>query len=67
MAITYLPSRITGNTSAAIVASYIYSTFSLIIFGLMVSVSGGAPSAENDIRLGNVVISKLAEIFRGVI
>ncbi len=67
VAIACLPSGVTGNTSAAIVASRIRSTFPSIIFGLMVGVGGGAPSVENDIRLGDVVISKPAETFGGVI
>ncbi len=67
VAIACLPSGVTGNTSAAIVASHIRSTFPSIIFGLMVGVGGGAPSVENDIRLGDVVISKPAETSGGVI
>ena len=55
--IACLPSGVTGTTSAATVASRILFTFPSIIFGLMVGVGGGAPSAENDIRLGDVVIS----------
>ena len=67
MTIACLSSGVTGNTSAIIVASRIRSTFPLIIFGLMVSVGGRAPSVENDIRLGDVVISKPAETSGGVI
>ena len=52
VAIACLPSGVTGNTSATIVASRIHSTFPSIIFGLMVGVGGGAPSTEHDIRLG---------------
>ena len=49
MAVVCLPSGVMGITSAAIVASYIPSTFPSIRFGLMVGVGGGAPSAKNDI------------------
>ena len=67
VAIACLPSGVTGATSAAIAASHIRSTFPSIIFGLMVGVGGGAPSVENDIRLGDVVISKPAATSGGVI
>ena len=40
VAIACLPSGVTGNTSAAIVASRIRSTFPSIIFDLMVGVGG---------------------------
>ena len=65
--IACLPSGVTGTTSAAIVVSHVYSTFPSIRFGLMVGVGGGAPSARNDIRLGDVVISKPDGTFGGVI
>ena len=67
VAIACLPSGGTGITSAAIVASHIGFTFPSIIFGLMVGVGGGAPSVENDIRLGDVVISKPNGTSGGVI
>lgn len=58
VAIACLPSGVTGNTSSAIVASHILLSFPSIRFGLMVGVGGGAPSLRNDIRLGDVVVSK---------
>ena len=67
MAIACLPSGVMGITSTAIVASHIRSTFPSIRFGLMVGVSGGAPSAKNDIRLGDMVISKPDGMSGGVI
>lgn len=65
--IACLPSGVTGITSAAIVASHIRFTFPSIRFGLMVGIGGGAPSAKNDIRLGDVVISKPEGTSGGVI
>src|SRR6266550_595386 len=53
--LTCLPE--TGTTSAAIVASQMCSTFTLIKFSLMVGVGGGVPSPAVDIRLGDVVVS----------
>ena len=58
VAIACLPSGLPGTTSAATLAGHIHYTFPSIRFGLMVGVGGGAPSKENDIRLGDAVISK---------
>ncbi|KAL2820415.1 hypothetical protein BJX63DRAFT_418491 [Aspergillus granulosus] len=44
--IAYLPSGVYGTVSAA------------GVFGLMVGIGGGVPSKNNDIRLGDVVVSK---------
>ncbi|KAL4813887.1 hypothetical protein BDW67DRAFT_192637 [Aspergillus spinulosporus] len=47
-----------GTTSAAIVATNMVRTFSKSLrVGLMVGIGGGIPSATNDIRLGDIVIS----------
>ena len=59
--IACLSFEVTSNTSAVIVTSHIRSIFSSIIFDLMIDVGGEASSVENDIRLGDVVISKPAE------
>lgn len=67
VAIACLPSGVTGTISAAIVATHIRSTFPSIRFGLMVGVGGAAPSEENDIRLGDVVISKPTQTSGGVV
>ena len=67
VAIACLPSGVAGNSSAAVVASHIKDSFSSIRFGLMVGVGGGAPSATNDIRLGDVVVSKPTGTSGGVI
>jgi nucleoside phosphorylase len=42
------------------------SSFPSIKFGLMVGIRGGIPSADNDIRLGDVVVSKPEGTFGGV-
>lgn len=62
-----LPSGITGTISAARVVHQMLSTFKRLKFGLMVGIGGGAPSAENDIRLGDVVVGKPTGFFGGVI
>jgi hypothetical protein len=51
-----LPAGQVGTSSAATVAIHMHRTFRSIRFGLMVGVGGGAPSAQHDIRLGDVVV-----------
>jgi nucleoside phosphorylase len=47
-----------GTTSATTVANHMMRTFSKSLrIGLMVGIGGGIPSATNDIRLGDIVIS----------
>jgi nucleoside phosphorylase len=65
--IAYLPSGVYGSTSAATVASQMLFTLQSIRFGLMVGIGGGAPTKEFDIRLGDVVVSKLTRGFGGVV
>jgi nucleoside phosphorylase len=65
--IACLPSGVTGTISAARVATQMLSTFTELRFALMVGIGGGVPSEEHDIRLGDVVVSKPAGTFGGVI
>ncbi|KAN0070731.1 hypothetical protein V8E54_010896 [Elaphomyces granulatus] len=62
-----LPSGVYGIASAATVAAHMRITFPSIRFGLMVGIGGGVPSANNDIRLGDVVVSKPTGAFGGVV
>ncbi len=55
--IACLPRGKIGNVSAASVASDMLRSFESIRFGLMVGIGGGAPTNDNDIRLGDVVVS----------
>lgn len=55
--IACLPAGVTGTTSAAHVGRHMLHTFESIRFGLMVGIGSGVPSAANDIRLGDVVVS----------
>ena len=57
VAIACLPAGSMGVTSAARVAEHMSWTFTALRFRLMVGIGGGVPSAENDIRLGDVVVS----------
>lgn len=65
--IACLPSGIYGITSAAIVLAHLLPTFPSVNFGLMVGIAGGAPNVNNDIRLGDVVVSKPTVSSGGVI
>ncbi|KAL5040781.1 hypothetical protein BDW71DRAFT_212780 [Aspergillus fruticulosus] len=65
--IAYLPNGVYGTVSAAAVVSRMRLTFPRLQFGLMVGIGGGVPSKHNDIRLGDVVVSKPGGKHGGVI
>jgi nucleoside phosphorylase len=66
--IACLPDGQYGTTSATIVANNMLRTFSdSLRIGLMVGIGGGAPSAEHDIRLGDIVVSRPEGSYGGVI
>jgi nucleoside phosphorylase len=65
--IACLPSGVYGTISAATVAANVRNTFPAIRFGLMVGIGGGVPSTNNDIRLGDVVVSKPTGVLGGVV
>ena len=65
--IACLPEGVMGVTSVARVAEQMSWTFRALRFGLMVGIGGGVPSAEHDIRLGDVVVSKPTGSTGGVI
>jgi nucleoside phosphorylase len=58
-----------GNNQAALVATQLLNDFQSIRFGLLVGIGGGVPGEEeeNDIRLGDVVVSKPTATFGGVV
>ncbi|EFY95807.2 ankyrin repeat-containing protein [Metarhizium robertsii ARSEF 23] len=64
--ITSLPSGQYGNTAATTAAAQMLSSFPAIKFGLMVGIGGGIWSENNDIRLGDVVVSNPEGSFGGV-
>ncbi|PYH28818.1 uncharacterized protein BO87DRAFT_401923 [Aspergillus neoniger CBS 115656] len=55
-----LPGGVYGTISATGVVSHMVSTFPTLRsgFGLIVGIGGGVPSPRNDIRLGDVVVSR---------
>ncbi|KAF5857977.1 hypothetical protein ETB97_005008 [Aspergillus alliaceus] len=65
--IAYLPAGVYGKVSAAAVLSRMRSTFRRLQFGLMVGIGGGVPGKNNDIRLGDVVVSKPGRNHSGVV
>lgn len=65
--IVCLPAGHIGNNPAATVATQMQAAFKGIRFGLMVGIGGGVPSAEADIRLGDVVVSQPEWSFGGVV
>lgn len=56
--LAYPPFGVYGTTSAAAVATQMRASFNSIRFSLMVGIGGGVPSTKEDIRLGDIVVSK---------
>ncbi|KAM5464207.1 hypothetical protein MauCBS54593_007026 [Microsporum audouinii] len=56
--ITCLPFGVYGTTSAAAVAVQMLASFKSIRLSLMVGVGGGVPNTREDIRLGDIVVSR---------
>ncbi|KAF3934331.1 hypothetical protein ABW19_dt0209538 [Dactylella cylindrospora] len=65
--ISWLPSGKYGTTQASNVSARMRYTFKRLRFGLMIGVGGGAPSALNDIRLGDIAVSQPTRLSGGVI
>ncbi|KAF6827474.1 phosphorylase superfamily protein [Colletotrichum plurivorum] len=65
--IVCLPAGRIGSNPAAAVATQMRSTFRGIRFVLMVGIGGGVPSAEVDVRLGDVVVGQPHNIHGGVV
>lgn len=65
--IVCLPAGRIGNNPAAAVAVQMKATFKELRFGLMVGIGGGVPSADVDIRLGDVVVSQPDRNLGGVV
>jgi len=59
-----------GNNRAAVVATQLLNDFPSVRFGLLVGIGGGVPGEDeddDDIRLGDVVVSKPTSTFGGVV
>jgi hypothetical protein len=55
-----------GTASAASVATNIKNSFPNVRIGLMVGISGSAPSERHNIRLGDIVVSAPSSDYGGV-
>ncbi|RHZ70165.1 hypothetical protein CDV55_103264 [Aspergillus turcosus] len=62
-----LPDGEYGTNSATCVAWNMKRTFTGVKFCLLVGIGGGVPSSENDIRLGDVVVSRPTGTLGGVL
>ena len=62
-----LPAGVYGIGSAATVATQMTTTFPSIRISLMVGIGGGVPGTADDIRLGDVVVSKPQSSLGGVL
>ncbi|KAL2810191.1 hypothetical protein BJX63DRAFT_434474 [Aspergillus granulosus] len=56
--IAFLPMGQAGASMTAVVATRMMQKFPKIEIGLMVGIGGGLPSPKQDIRLGDIVVSK---------
>ncbi|KAF2200475.1 purine and uridine phosphorylase [Delitschia confertaspora ATCC 74209] len=65
--IVCLPAGRIYNNPAVAVATQMRATLKRIQFGLMAGIGGGVPSAEADIRLGDVVVSQPYQTFSGIV
>lgn len=65
--IACLPYGQMGTNSAAAVAAQMQSAFMSIQFWLVVGIGGGVPKADQDIRLGDVVVSRPGPSHGGVV
>ncbi|KAF5678711.1 nucleoside phosphorylase [Fusarium heterosporum] len=62
-----LPAGEYGTNAAASAICDMMRSFTCLQFCLLVGIAGGVPSEENDIRLGDVVVSLPTKTFPGVI
>ncbi|KAF2147969.1 purine and uridine phosphorylase, partial [Myriangium duriaei CBS 260.36] len=68
IAIACLPHGVYGTSPATNVAANMMRTFpSSLRIGLMVGIGGGIPSADHDIRLGDIVVSTAGGSLGGVV
>ncbi|KAF3399386.1 hypothetical protein DPV78_006841 [Talaromyces pinophilus] len=56
-----------GKTSVADVATQLHASFRSVQFNLMVGIAGGVPDTKEDIRLGDVVVSRSTAGHPGVV
>ena len=65
--VAYPNSGVCGKTSVADVATQLHASYTSVRFNLMVGIAGGVPDTKEDIRLGDVVVSKSTAGWPGVV
>ena len=65
--VAYPNSGAYGKTSVADVATQLHASYTSVQFNLMVGIAGGVPDTKEDIRLGDVVVSKSTAGWPGVV
>ncbi|KAI9701350.1 MAG: hypothetical protein M1820_006572 [Bogoriella megaspora] len=65
--IACLPAGRYGTNTSAVVATRMSQQFPSIQFGLLVGIGGGVPGGDNDVCLGDVVVSQPGGIHGGVV
>ncbi|PVH81398.1 hypothetical protein DL98DRAFT_559917 [Cadophora sp. DSE1049] len=60
-------SRMCGKMSLANVTTQLHASYRSVRFSLMVGIAGGVPDTKEDVRLGDVVVSKLTAGWPGVV
>lgn len=65
--VAYPNSGVRGKTSVADVAAQLHASYTSVRFNLMVGIAGGVPDTKEDIRLGDVVVSKSTAGWPGVV
>lgn len=59
--------KVYGKSSLADVTAQLHASYPSVQFNLMVGIAGGVPDTKDDVRLGDVVVSKSAAGWSGVL
>lgn len=60
-------SGVCGKTSLADVATQLHASYTSVRFNFMIGIAGGVPDTKEDIRLGDVVVSKSTASWPGIV
>ncbi|RSM05309.1 hypothetical protein CEP52_006338 [Fusarium oligoseptatum] len=59
--------KVYGKSSLADVTAQLHASYPSVRFNLMVGIAGGVPDTKDDVRLGDVVVSKSAAGWSGIL
>ncbi|KAI6084967.1 hypothetical protein F4821DRAFT_241966 [Hypoxylon rubiginosum] len=59
--------KVYGKSSLADVTAQLHASYPSVRFNLMVGIAGGVPDTKDDVRLGDVVVSKSAAGWSGIV